>query len=75
MEKEITDIDNYANWLKWVSDAKRRRHTMFESINCEEIPVLLQVHEVEGGDFNNNSSKKLTSFDNDEINRRWKEIY
>jgi hypothetical protein len=47
---------------------------MFESRNYEEILVLLQVHEVEDGDFNNNSNKKLALSDNDEINTRWKEI-
>jgi hypothetical protein len=48
---------------------------MFESINCEEIPILLQVHEAQDGDFNNNSIKKLASFDNHEINTRSREIY
>ncbi len=48
---------------------------MFESINCEETPVLLHVHEAKDGDFNNNSNKKLASFDSDEINTRSKEIY
>jgi hypothetical protein len=47
---------------------------MFESINYEETPVLLQVHEAKDGDFNN-SSKKLASSDSDEINTRSKEIY
>jgi len=53
---------------------KKKKQTMFKFTNCEEILVLLQVHEVKGGDFNNNSSKKLTSSDNDEINTKWKEI-
>jgi hypothetical protein len=41
MEEEISDVNDYVNWLKWVYDAKRRRHAMFESSNCEKILVLL----------------------------------
>jgi hypothetical protein len=37
--------------------------------------MLLQIHELENGDFNNNSNLKWTLFDIDEINTRWREIY
>jgi hypothetical protein len=47
---------------------------MFESSNCEEILVLLQIHETEGGDVHNNSSNKLTRSDSNEVRTRWKEI-
>jgi len=47
---------------------------MFESINCEKIAILLQVHEAEDGDFKSNFRKKLTSSYSDEISTRWKEI-
>jgi hypothetical protein len=47
---------------------------MFESTNYEEIPILLQIHEIKGSDVHNNSNNKLTSSDNDEISTRWKEI-
>jgi len=73
MEEEITDINDYVDWLKWVSNVERKKKTMFLQI-VKKIPILLQVHEAKGGDFNNNSSKKLTSSDNNEINTRWKEI-
>jgi len=47
---------------------------MFESTNYAEIPILLQIHEIKGGDVHNNSNNKLTSSDSDEISTRWKEI-
>jgi hypothetical protein len=47
---------------------------MFESTSYAKIRVLLQVHEVESGGFNNNSSEQLASSNNDEISTRWKEI-
>jgi hypothetical protein len=57
MEEEIIDTNNYVDRLKWVFDAKKRKQAMFESTKCVEIPILLQVHEAESGDLNNNSSK------------------
>jgi hypothetical protein len=47
---------------------------MFESTSYTKILVLLQVHEVESGGLNNNSSEQLASSNNDEISTRWKEI-
>jgi hypothetical protein len=75
MEEEIINVDDDANRLKWVFDVERKRQTMFESINCEEIPVLLQIRETEGGDIHNNSNDKLTSSDSEDMNTRCKEIY
>jgi hypothetical protein len=43
MEEEMLDIDDYVDWLKWVSDGKRRKQSMFEFSNCEKILVLLQI--------------------------------
>ncbi len=74
MEKEITNAYDYDNWFKWVSDVEKRKHVVFESINYAKIPVLLQVHQVESGGLNNNSSEQLASSNNDEISMRWKEI-
>jgi hypothetical protein len=36
--------------------------------------MMLRIHEPKYGDFNNNSNKKSTLSNNDEINTRWKEI-
>ncbi len=75
MGKKITDVNDYVDKLRWVSHVERRRQTIFESKNREGILMLLQIHELENGDFNNNSNKKWTLFDIDEINTRWREIY
>jgi hypothetical protein len=40
MEEEIIDVDDYANWLKWVSNAKRSKQVMFESTHHAEILIL-----------------------------------
>jgi hypothetical protein len=41
MEEEMSNVDDYVDWLKWVSDAKRRRQAMFKFSNCEKFIVLL----------------------------------
>ncbi len=70
----MLDIDDYVDWLKWVSDVERRRQSMFEFSNCEEIPVLLQIHKTKGGDVHNDSCNKLTTSNINEVSTRWKEI-
>jgi len=42
MEEEITDADDYADWLRWVSDAKQSGQAMYESRHDAAIPPLLQ---------------------------------
>ncbi len=75
MEEEIIDTYDYAKWFKWGSNVEKRKQAMLEFTKCVEIPILLQVHEAESGGLNNNSSRQLTSSNNDEINTRWKEIW
>jgi hypothetical protein len=41
MEEEITNANDYANWIKWVSDIKKGKHAIFESTNCATMPILL----------------------------------
>jgi hypothetical protein len=41
MEEEITDVDDYTNWLRWVSDAEHSRQAMYESTHDATILILL----------------------------------
>ncbi len=74
MEEEITDADDYANWIKWASDAEKGKQAIFEIANRAEVLVLLQVHQVNRGDSHNNYRKQLALFDNRKTNTRWEEI-
>jgi len=74
MEEEITNTNDYDDWLKWAFNIEKIKHAMFESTSYAKILILLQVHQVESGGLNNNSTEQLTSFNNDEISTRWKEI-
>jgi len=41
MEEEITNADDYADSLKWVSNAEQNRQAMYESTHDAKIPALL----------------------------------
>ncbi len=41
MEEEITDADDYADWMRWVSDAEQCRQAVYESMHDVAVPLLL----------------------------------
>jgi len=43
MKEEITDADDYADWIRWVSDVEQGKQALLGAANCAEVPVLLQV--------------------------------
>ncbi len=68
MREEISDSDDYADWIQWVSDAEEGKQTSREPARCTEVPALLQLCQVNGSDI---QSKPL---DNSKANTRWEEI-
>jgi hypothetical protein len=74
MEEKITDTNNYANWIKWVSDVEERKHAIFESMSCAEVLVLLQVHQTDSSGSHNDCSEKMIRSNNQDVSTRWKEI-
>jgi hypothetical protein len=60
MEEEITDSDDYVDWIKWAFDAKERKHAIFKSRGCAKVHVLLQVHQTNSISTPNDYSGKLT---------------
>ncbi len=43
IREEITDADDYADWIKWVVDAEQKKQALADDLNHVEVPVLLQV--------------------------------
>ncbi len=41
MTEEIADGDDYADWIRWVSDAEKSRQTVHESTHDVPVPLLL----------------------------------
>jgi hypothetical protein len=90
MKKEITDADDYADWIRWVSDAEQGRQAMYEStrgvvvppllqqpnrIHVSSIPPLLQTVQMRDGNSDGNHTEQLTSANHCEMDTRWREIY
>jgi hypothetical protein len=44
MKEEISDSDDYADWIQWVSDAEKRRMYSREAEKLVEVPTVLQTH-------------------------------
>jgi len=42
MAEEVTDLDDYADWIRWASDVEQSRQVVHESIQDLPIPLLLQ---------------------------------
>jgi hypothetical protein len=89
MTEEIADGDDYADWIRWVSDEEKSRQTMHESTHdvptplllqqhCPEndsaIPMLLQTVQVKDGDSDCKPIKKFVSSSHRESGNIWKEI-
>ncbi len=89
MTEEITNGDDYADWIKWVADAEESKQIMHESTHNVPIPLLLQQHcpqhdftipmilqtiQVRGGDSDCEPNEKFMSPSRHESGTRWKEI-
>jgi hypothetical protein len=90
MAKEVTDLDDYADWIRWVSDAEHNRHAMHESTQDLPVPsllqqpspthnssilVLLQTVQVKNGHPDCKPIEQVASSSHHEMDIRWKEIY
>ncbi len=89
MTEEITDGDDYANWIRWVFDAEKSRQTMYKSTHDVPVPLLLHQHcperdsaismllqtvQVRDGDSGREPIEKFVSSRHCELGIRWKEI-
>ncbi len=89
MKEEITNADDYADWIRWVSDAEQGRQAMYEStrgvvvppllqqpsqIHASSIPALLQMVQMRDGNSDGSHTEQLTSANHCEMNTRWREI-
>jgi len=90
MDEEITDADDYADWLKCVADVEQsgqaRRETTPDAVatlalqqtnpkDISSIPTLLQAVQMKDGNFSCTTAKPSNSSCHDEMGTRWREIY
>jgi hypothetical protein len=72
MREEISNSDDYADWIQWVFDAEKGKQISREPARSAEVPALLQVHQVSRDGVH---SKQLAlSSDYPKMSTRWEEI-
>jgi hypothetical protein len=89
MDEEITDADDYVDWIRWVSNAEQSKRTMYESTpdaivplllqqpsrrDASSIPALLQTVQTKDGNSDRNTTEQLGSSSHEEMDTRWSEI-
>ncbi|CAK9877976.1 unnamed protein product [Sphagnum jensenii] len=72
MREEILESDDYADWIQWISHAKKGKPISREYALCAEMPALLQIHQVSRKEAH--PKQLASSADCPEMNTRWEEI-
>jgi len=72
MKEEITDADDYADWIQWAADGERHKQNLPEAVSATGESVLLQVRRMEITASGNNIREQII----DDVKRdaRWKDI-
>jgi len=74
MKEEVTDVDDYADWIRWVSDAEQGKQALPGATTCAEVPMLLQVQQMNIANSYNNFKERLALSENNKANSTWEEI-
>jgi hypothetical protein len=72
MKEEITDADDYADWIRWVADAEQEKLAITRATNDAEVSVILQVQHMDITNSRYSLKGRLT--DNFKTSSRWGEI-
>jgi len=72
MKEEITDADNYADWIQWAVDGEHHKQNLPEAVSATRESMLLQVQRIEITAFGNNVREQI--IDDVKGDTRWKDI-
>jgi hypothetical protein len=72
MREELTDDDDYADWIQWGAYEERRMQSVSEATIAAEESVLLQIQQMEVADSGEDVRERITK--NPKENSRWGEI-
>jgi len=72
MKEEITDADDYADWIRWVADVEQGKQALSEATNGAKMSVLLQVQQMDIANSDNSLKEPLSN--NRKADSRWGEI-
>ncbi|CAM6059871.1 unnamed protein product [Sphagnum tenellum] len=72
MKEQLTDDDDYADWIQWAADEERRMQSVSEAATAAEESVLLQIQQMEIADSSGDVRERITR--NPKEDTRWGEI-
>ncbi len=72
MREEISDSDDYVDWLQWVLDVDKGKQINRQVAQCVKAPALLQIHQV--GDDKAQPEQLTSSSSCLKSDTRWEEI-
>jgi hypothetical protein len=57
-----------------VADAEQKKQALADGLNHEEVPLLLQVQQLNNAALCNNFRDQIVSTDDPRVNSRWEDI-
>jgi hypothetical protein len=72
MKEEITDADDYADWIRWVADVEQEKQVISRETNDAKVSVLLQVQHMDITAHHNSLKEQLA--EHRKADSRWGEI-
>jgi hypothetical protein len=60
MKEELSDADDYADWIRWAADKEHCKQNPSEAANVTGKSVLLQVQQMEVTAFSSIVKKEIT---------------
>ncbi len=72
MKEELTNADDYADWIQWANDEERRMQSLSEVTILAEESVLLQVQRMEINDSDDRVEERIMKNPKEET--QWGEI-
>jgi hypothetical protein len=60
MKEEISDSDDYTDWIQWVSaEEQRRMQSLAEAASAAKESVLLQIQQMDIVDYSGNVEERI----------------
>jgi hypothetical protein len=72
MKEEITDADDYADWIRWAANGEGRKKGLSQATEATKESILLQIQEVETTASDDRIREQIVDGLKDDA--RWKDI-
>jgi len=72
LKEELTNADDYADWIQWAADEEQRMQSLLEAANAGEESVLLQIQQMEIADPSGCIKERIAK--NPKEDTQWGEI-